>query len=235
MGCHATLRAVAVMSLAMQAPDVSAQSLTPFQRGKAESLLQQQYGCLGCHRLGTEGGMLGPSLTDVRARRDARYIGLVVADPARAVPGAVMPKAAMPERDRDLIIRYLGGTPPSALQRVGAAPPPGVVRAANALSVTQLYATWCAGCHGVTGAGDGPNARFLPVPPARHADTRLTALRTDDYLYDIIAVGGAPFARSARMPGFGESLSPDAMRGLVRYIRSLCRCEGPAWSKDGNR
>lgn len=220
----------------MQASALSAQSLTPFQRAKAESMLRRQYGCLGCHRLGTEGGMLAPSLTDVRARRDARYIGFIVSDPARVVPGAAMPKAVMPVSDRDLIIRYLGGTPPGASQGVDPAPSAVVtVRATDAATPAQVYATWCAGCHGARGAADGPNARFLPVPPARHADGRLTAVRTDDYLYDIIAVGGAPMARSARMPAFGASLSPEVMRGLVRHIRMLCRCEGPAWSKDGSR
>lgn len=233
---YATRLAILWSGLAILVSAVSAQSLTPFQRGKAESMLRRQYGCLGCHRLGTEGGMLGPSLSDVQARRDARYIGLIITDPARAVPGAAMPKAAMPVRDRDLIIRYLGGTPTGALQ--GADPAqstPAAIRATEPASPAQVYATWCAGCHGARGDADGPNARFLPVPPARHSDGRLTATRTDDYLYDIIAVGGAPMARSARMPAFGASLSPDAMRGLVRHIRTLCRCDGPAWSKDGSR
>ncbi|WP_230981777.1 c-type cytochrome [Ruegeria pomeroyi] len=30
----------------------------------------------------------------------------------------------------------------------------------------QLYARHCAACHGATGAGDGPEAARLPVPPA---------------------------------------------------------------------
>ena len=47
--------------------------------------------------------------------------------------------------------------------------------------------------------------------------------------------GGAIMNRSARMPAFGGSLAPTQIRALVAHIRSLCRCAGPAWSRDGAR
>jgi hypothetical protein len=37
--------------------------------------------------------------------------------------------------------------------------------------------------------------------------------------------------RSPRMPPFGGSLTSGEIRALVRHIRTLCRCEGPAWSR----
>ena len=55
--------------------------------------------------------------------------------------------------------------------------------------------------------------------------------RSDDMLFDAIAAGGAVLNRSPRMPPFGETLSREEIRGLVRHIRALCRCEGPAWSR----
>jgi mono/diheme cytochrome c family protein len=58
--------------------------------------------------------------------------------------------------------------------------------------------------------------------------------RPDDALYDTIAGGGAIMNRSARMPAFGTTLSPAQIRALVRHIRTLCRCTGPAWSSDGS-
>jgi len=204
-------------------------ALTPFQRQKAETLLQDGLSCLGCHRFRGKGGMLAPALDDVRARRDPAYIAAIVADPARTRPGVLMPRARMPLRDRALIIRYFGGDPAAGYTTSGATgaslPPSGETDPA------RLYATWCAGCHGGAGQGNGPNAKFLPVAPARHADASLTGMRSDDWLFDMIAGGGAIMNRSARMPAFGGSLSPSDMRGLVRYIRSLCRCEGPAWSR----
>ena len=89
-----------------------------------------------------------------------------------------------------------------------------------------LYLTYCGGCHGATGRGDGPNAKFLPVQPAVHADATTMSERSDDMLFDAIASGGYVLGRSNRMPGFGATLSSAEIRGLVRHIRELCRCEG---------
>jgi mono/diheme cytochrome c family protein len=57
--------------------------------------------------------------------------------------------------------------------------------------------------------------------------------RSDDALYDTIAGGGAIMNRSPRMPAYGTTLSPVQIRALVRHIRSLCGCQGPSWSTDG--
>jgi hypothetical protein len=37
--------------------------------------------------------------------------------------------------------------------------------------------------------------------------------------------------RSPRMPAFGATLTSAEIRALVRHIRTLCRCEGPSWSR----
>jgi len=205
-----------------------AQPLSPFATAKATTLLREKYGCLGCHRLGEEGGQLAPALHDVRTRRDAVYIAAIIRNPQQARPGAAMPRTRMPEADRALITRFLGGD----VANREPAPATPVSSDANGAS---LYRTWCAGCHGITGRGDGPNVKALPVPPARHADAATMSQRPDDTLYDTIDGGGAIMNRSARMPAFGGSLSPIQIRALVAHIRTLCRCVGPAWSRDGAR
>jgi cytochrome c oxidase cbb3-type subunit 3 len=43
-------------------------------------------GCLGCHLLGSEGGRLGPPLTDIGSRRGGAYLRAKVLDPASSVP-----------------------------------------------------------------------------------------------------------------------------------------------------
>lgn len=208
---------------------VLAQPLSPFASAKATTLLREKYGCLGCHRLGSEGGQLAPALHDVRTRRDVAYIAAMIRDPQRVRPGAAMPRTRMPESDRRLITRFLGGE--VAVREVATAPTPAPADTNGA----SLYRTWCAGCHGITGQGNGPNATALPVPAARHADARAMSQRPDDALYDTIDGGGVIMNRSPRMPAFGGSLSPTQIRALVAHIRSLCRCVGPAWSRDGSR
>jgi len=127
-----------------------------------------------------------------------------------------------------LIVRYLGGD----ATIVDAAPRVDTTANADSTGAT-LYARYCTGCHGQRGRGDGPNATALPVPPARHASRDAMSARPDDALYDTISGGGAIMNRSPRMPAYGTTLSPAQIRALVRHIRSLCQCQGPAWSTDG--
>ena len=221
---------------AQTSPTASAtRALTPFATQKAERLLREKLACLGCHALRGDGGKLAPALGDVRARRSAANIAAIIIEPQRVVPGAAMPRVEMLRTERDLVIRYLGGDPNASFMSLyaGAAP-----RATETLSRGEpdgaaLYGRWCAGCHGVKGGGDGPNARNLPVPPSKHADATSTSRRTDDALFDTIHGGGAIMNRSARMPAFGGSLSSTEIRALVRYIRTLCSCQGPSWSRGG--
>jgi mono/diheme cytochrome c family protein len=155
----------------------------------------------------------------------------MIDDPQRTVPGSAMPRTAMLPATRDVIVRYLSSLPGDGTQ----APVPAVAvpPIASESDGGALYARWCAGCHGTGGRGDGPNAAHLPVRPSAHADGTAMSARSDDALHDTIAGGGGIMNRSPRMPAFGETLSDPQIRSLVRYIRTLCSCEGPAWSRDG--
>lgn len=210
-------------------PAQNVTGLSAFSKQKAEFLLRHQLPCLGCHVLNGEGGTIGPDLTTVRARRSAAYIAAMVANPQAVVPGASMPRLRLPESTRDLIVRYLASLPgqaPDAPVPAPVAAPPATIPDGKA-----LYLKWCAACHGETGRGDGPNAARLPVKPAAHASRDAMAARPDDSLFDTIASGGAVMNRSPRMPAFGGTLTAAEIRALVRHIRTLCRCDGPSWSR----
>jgi len=56
--------------------------------------------------------------------------------------------------------------------------------------------------------------------------------RSDDALFDAIYAGGYVMNRSNRMPPFGQTLAREQIWSLVRYLRGLCRCQGPTWSRD---
>ena len=201
--------------------------LTAFDSAKVQRLLRERLPCLGCHIDRGNGGTIGPDLTLVAKRRTPAYIQAMIENPQDVVPGTAMPRIAMPSAMRTLVTRYfaggvpIGSTPvtPSA-PRVGGAPANGAA----------LYARNCAACHGERGGGDGPNARHLPVRPASHVDAARMSARTDARLFDAIAVGGYPMGRSAMMPPFGQTLSRDEIWLLVRHLRTLCKCTGPAWS-----
>ncbi len=248
----------------LQGPDWTPQALSPFAMQKAATLLRARWSCLGCHQLGDDGGRIGPRLDGIAQRLLPAYVRALIADPAHLAPGTIMP-ASLEQPDRiDLIASYLlrregewtAGEPVPALPGLAAltdlpAPdlPPADAPATPTTPPTPaptptpatptpgaaLYAARCAPCHGVAGDGDGFNAPFLPVAPTVHSDSAAMSLRPDDTLYDGIHAGGWILGKSHRMPAFGASLDDGQKRALVAYIRTLCRCEGPAWSRDGRR
>ena len=221
-------------------------ALSPFASAKAATLLRDRWSCLGCHRLGDDGGRIGPRLDGIADRLRPEYARALIEDPGHLAPGTVMP-ASLEQPDRmDLIASYLvrregawvgseavAGMPALPAMRTAAGPSdaaPGAM-----VDGAALYTVQCAACHGLQGGGDGFNAPFLPVAPTVHADSAAMSERPDDTLYDGIHAGGWILGKSHRMPAFGASLSHEQKRALVAHIRVLCRCEGPAWSRDGRR
>ena len=204
-----------------------ASPLSAFDSAKTEALLRTRVPCLGCHAIGGTGGRSAPDLTHVGSRRSADYIRAIVTDPARALPGTAMPRVPMPASVRELLIAYLlagaapGGLPASSPRVSDSSPRSGA----------NLYTRYCVACHGERGAGDGPNARYLPVRPAVHADPVAMSARSDDRLFDAVYGGGYPLGRSAMMPAFGETLARQEIWQLVQHMRTLCGCTGPAWSR----
>lgn len=104
----------------------------------------------------------------------------------------------------------------------------------------ETYQSYCAGCHGAAGVGDGPMADGLPVPPAD-----LTMLReVNDGVfpteYVMVTVHGYPGKHDTSvMPEFGpllagpkqiwispegeEMMTPVALLDLVEYVETLQR------------
>lgn len=221
-------------------------ALSPSASARAATLLRDRWSCLGCHQLGEDGGRIGPRLDGIADRLRPAYVRALIQDPGHLAPGTLMP-ASLEQPDRmDLIASYLvrregswvgseavAGMPALPEVRVQAA---GTGHPAGASpDGAALYTAQCAACHGVHGGGDGFNAPFLPVVPTAHADSAAMSERPDDTLYDGIHAGGRILGKSHRMPAFGASLDHAQKRALVAYMRVLCRCEGPPWSRDGRR
>ena len=225
-------------------------ALSPFSMRKAETLLRDRWSCLGCHQLGEDGGRIGPRLDGIAARLRPEYVRHLVEYPEHLAPGSIMP-ASLEQPDRmDLIASYLllRAGEWTGSERIPDMPAPGLAAVAGDPGArpdagggadpdlgARLYATRCAACHGVRGEGDGFNAPFLPVAPTVHADSAAMSLRPDDTLYDGIHGGGWILGKSHRMPAYGASLDDAQKRALVAHVRTLCRCLGPHWSRDGRR
>jgi mono/diheme cytochrome c family protein len=100
--------------------------------------------------------------------------------------------------------------------------------AAEAPPVADTFQYLCAQCHGSSGDGRGPNAgHHLEVPPANLTDAAYMAKFTDAQIVRTITFGGPANGLSSLMPPWGNRLTSQEILGLVRHIRTLCRCRGP--------
>lgn len=90
----------------------------------------------------------------------------------------------------------------------------------------EVYATYCASCHGANLEGE-PNwkqplpAGGMPAPP--HDATGHTWHHADALLFQIIKEGGqsiSPPGYVNRMPAFGAQLSDEEIWAVLAYIKS---------------
>lgn len=84
-----------------------------------------------------------------------------------------------------------------------------------------IFGRACAPCHGKNGKAQTPIGRKLKVKD-------LTQSKTEDgQIIEQIREGKKGDDGLVRMPSFKESLKPDEIEALVRYVKSL-RPRGPA-------
>jgi mono/diheme cytochrome c family protein len=90
----------------------------------------------------------------------------------------------------------------------------------------KLYITYCSGCHGGSGKGDGPAAASLPVKPTNHNDGAVMNQLPDKFLFEIISKGGQAVGKSPFMPGWGNQLREKQIRDVIAYVRGLANPSG---------
>ncbi len=64
-------------------------------------------GCRGCHKLGGTGGIIGPELDKVGARRSPEWLKKHFIAPASATPGSVMPPQKFSETNLEAIVLFM--------------------------------------------------------------------------------------------------------------------------------
>ena len=93
--------------------------------------------------------------------------------------------------------------------------------AQNQTEGRNLYATYCATCHGDRGKGDGVAAASLPVKPTDHTNGVIMNQLSDQFLLDVISKGGGVVGKSTFMPAWGSAFNEKQLRELIAYIRTL--------------
>jgi mono/diheme cytochrome c family protein len=110
----------------------------------------EESGCRGCHKLGGIGGLTGPELDKVGARRSSEWLREHFLSPATVTPGSGMPPQKFSESDLDAITLYM-------LSQVGETTPGYYASMKVIPSVAEgqrlFQEKGCIGCHSVAGKG----------------------------------------------------------------------------------
>jgi len=87
----------------------------------------------------------------------------------------------------------------------------------------RIFYQYCVWCHAdATPAGPSNRSNLTPVPPLLNDGDKLNA-ETDDFLQSIITLGGTGVKRSPMMPPYGKTLTPDQIRAVVAFIRTVAQ------------
>ena len=100
------------------------------------------------------------------------------------------------------------------------------VLAQGSASGDSLYSAWCSRCHGADARGTPAASVRTDVPPADLASCAVNTAETEDQWVGVVTRGGAAFGLSLDMPAYGDAGTPEQIRMVVRYVRSLCRERG---------
>lgn len=99
-----------------------------------------------------------------------------------------------------------------------------IVHAGDTDNAKALYEAYCSQCHGLSGEGNGINAKHLEVAPRDHTDKVEMSARTDAELFKAISEGGQAVNKSVLMPAWKTNLSDEEITDIIAYLRVLC-CE----------
>jgi len=87
----------------------------------------------------------------------------------------------------------------------------------------RLFYTYCVWCHAdATPAGPSNRSNVTPTPALMNDGATLNG-ESDEYLQNIITLGGSALGKSAMMPPYGQTLSQEEVRALIAYTRAIAQ------------
>jgi mono/diheme cytochrome c family protein len=85
----------------------------------------------------------------------------------------------------------------------------------------RIFYQQCVWCHAdATPAGPSNRSNLTPVPPLLNDGATLNA-ESDEYMQNIITLGGAAMGKSAMMPPYGRTLSAQEIRSAIAFARAI--------------
>jgi hypothetical protein len=92
-------------------------------------------------------------------------------------------------------------------------------------TIPEMWDAWCARCHARDGSGKVAEPT-ITVEPMDFTDCKISSREPDADWELATAAGGPAVGLSSEMPAFGDTLTPDQIRGFVTHIRAFCKESG---------
>ena len=87
----------------------------------------------------------------------------------------------------------------------------------------RVFYQYCVWCHAdATPAGPSNRSNLTPVPPLLNDGAALNA-ESDEFMQNIITLGGSAMGKSAMMPPYGRTLSADEIRSVIAFTRAIAQ------------
>jgi mono/diheme cytochrome c family protein len=87
----------------------------------------------------------------------------------------------------------------------------------------RVFYAQCVWCHAdATPAGPSNRSNVAPVPPLMNDGAALNGA-SDEYMQNIITLGGSALGKSAMMPPYGRSLSQDEIHAVIAFTRAIAQ------------
>ena len=94
----------------------------------------------------------------------------------------------------------------------------------------RVFYQYCVWCHAdATPAGPSNRSNVTPVPPLMNDGEKLNG-ESDEFLQNIITLGGSALGKSAMMPPYGKTLSPADIKAVICFTRAIAQ---PPYQKTG--
>ena len=94
----------------------------------------------------------------------------------------------------------------------------------------RIFYLYCVWCHAdATPAGPSNRGNLTPVPPLLNDGEKLNG-ESDEFMQNIITLGGSALGKSAMMPPYGKTLSAGEIQAVIAFTRALAQ---PPYQRPG--
>jgi len=99
----------------------------------------------------------------------------------------------------------------------------------------RIFYQHCVWCHAdATPAGPSNRSNLTPNPPLLNDGATLNA-ESDEYMQNIITLGGSALGKSAMMPPYGRMLSAEEIRSVIAFTRAIAQPPYQALGRPGSQ